>query len=159
MNLKSTYWDQSNIQDFWGEIAPCDHLVQVYENEKVFLNTLEGLAGDGFLKGESVIVIATAEHIQSLNIRLIQQGFDIDKLRVDDQYIELDAREAARQFMVNNWPDETMFHNFVSSLLTRAQKNNRKVRVFGEIVAILWEEGHNGATVQLENLWHGLQHT
>lgn len=24
------------------------------------------------------------------------------------------------------------------------------------MVAVLWEQGHNGATVQLENLWHKL---
>jgi hypothetical protein len=30
------------------------------------------------------------------------------------------------------------------------------VRAFGEMVAILWQQGHNGATVQLENLWNQL---
>src|SRR5688500_19228341 len=30
----------------------------------------------------------------------------------------------------------------------------RSVRAFGEMVAVLWANGHNGATVRLEHLWH-----
>jgi len=25
-------WQQSKADIFWGEIAPCDHVVQIYEN-------------------------------------------------------------------------------------------------------------------------------
>ena len=28
---------------FWGEIAPCEHLVQIYEESGVFLDSLEGI--------------------------------------------------------------------------------------------------------------------
>lgn len=151
-------WDKSNIQVFWGEIAPCDHLVQIYESDKTFLNTLEGFAGDGFIRKESVIVIASPEHLRELDLRLYSHGFDVELLKSSDQFITMDAHEAASQIMINDWPDEQMFTSFVSSLLERAQKDNRKVRVFGEIVAILWDQGHTGATVQLENMWHRLQH-
>ncbi len=53
--------------------------------------------------------------------------------------------------LVNNWPDENLFFEFITTLLKRVQQNNRKVRAFGEMVAVLWEQGFNGATVQLEN--------
>lgn len=157
-NSESHLWDSSNIQVFWGEIAPCDHLVQFYDNDIIFLNTLEGFVGDGFIKGESVIVIATPDHMRNLNSRLINQGFDISGLNSIDQYITMDASDVTSEFMVNNWPDENLFSSFVSSLMDRAQKGNRKVRVFGEIVSVLWHQGHTGATVQLETLWHRLQH-
>lgn len=45
--IKINNWKNTNIQVFWGEIAPCDHLIQIYENESHFLNTLEGFAGSG----------------------------------------------------------------------------------------------------------------
>ena len=67
INLRIEEWKNSNIQVFWGEIAPCDHVVQIYENDTVFLNTLEGFAGSGLLSGDSVIIIATKEHLSSLN--------------------------------------------------------------------------------------------
>jgi hypothetical protein len=31
VNSKVNEWENSNVQIFWGEIAPCDHLVQIYE--------------------------------------------------------------------------------------------------------------------------------
>ena len=154
---EDTDWGKSNIQVFWGEIAPCDHMVQFYDNDKVFLNTLEGFAGDGFIRGDSVIVIATPEHLDDLNKRLKSQDFDIASLKSKDQYITLDAHESASQIMVNGWPDENKFTEFVTALMNRAQKHGGKVRVFGEIVAVLWDQGHCGATVQLEKLWHRIQ--
>ncbi|MGZ4054290.1 MAG: MEDS domain-containing protein [Bacteroidia bacterium] len=156
IKLEACDWKNSNIQVFWGEIAPCDHLVQIYENDKYFLDTLEGFAGCGLISGDSVVIIATKTHLRELDQRLRKQGFDLDNLIKENQYIPLDAHEALAQFMVNKWPDETRFNHFISKLLGRAKHDNRKVRAFGEMVAVLWEQGHNGATVQLENLWHQL---
>src|SRR4026207_684549 len=86
-------WETSNIQVFWGEIAPCDHLVQVYENEKIFLDTLEGFAGTGFLANDSVVIIATSKHLDALNSRLRSQGFDLNALIEADHYIPIDAQD------------------------------------------------------------------
>jgi hypothetical protein len=41
----------------------------------------------------------------------------------------------------------------VSGLLARARANGRRVRAFGEMVALLWEQGHHSATVRLEPQW------
>lgn len=60
---------------FWGEIAPCEHLVQIYADQGAFLDSLEG-------------------------------------------------------------------------------RDGRRVRAFGEMVAVMWTRGQSGATVQLEHLWH-----
>ena len=149
-------WETSNIQVFWGEIAPCDHLVQVYENEKIFLDTLEGFTGTGFLAKDSVVIIATSTHLDALNARLRSQGFDLSALIESDQYIPINAEDLLSIFLVDDWIDEDIFNGFITDLVRRAKKRNGKVRAFGEMVAILWEKGYCGATVQLENLWNQL---
>jgi hypothetical protein len=146
-------WLNSHIDIFWGEIAPCDHLVQIYEDDDVFLESLEGFASTGITAGDSVIIIATAEHLNALENRLYAVGFDVNSLIVSDQYIPLNAEDALAKFMVNGWPDAGLFNRFVKELIVRARKDTRKVRAFGEMVAILWANGHNGATVHLEHLW------
>lgn len=138
---------------FWGEIAPCDHVLQIYESDQEFLETLEGFVTSGFQEGESVIIIATPEHLKSLNERLKQQQWDLFSLTLQDRYIPLSAEEALSQFMINGWPDENLFHHLLTNLLLRAGKKDRKVRAFGEMVALLWAEGFPGATVHLEHLW------
>lgn len=139
---------------FWGEIAPCDHLLQIYENDIDFLNGLERFVRDGFMANESVIIIATASHLQCLENNL--KSFDLSALRSRDQYIPLDAGETLSRFMVDGWPEDELFENFVTQLLGRARKNGRRTRAFGEMVALLWAQGHNGATVRLEYLWQEL---
>ena len=150
-------WDKSHAHAFWGEIAPADHLVQIYETDRAFLDTLEGFAASGLHAGEAVVIIGTPEHINALNQRLEAQNLNLHELQQTDQYIPLDAEQTLSRFMVNNWPDATKFRATIGEILNRARGiHDRKVRAFGEMVALLWERGLNGATVYLEGLWNDL---
>lgn len=140
---------------FWGEIAPCEHLVQIYTSDDVFLDSLEGFVGGGIQKGDSVIVIATPGHVSALNQRLTARGFNVEAARLRQQYITLDANESLAKFMVKGWPDEQLFNKFFAELVIRTG-NTRRVRAFGEMVAILWARGQNMATIRLEELWRQL---
>jgi hypothetical protein len=152
-------WERSDTEIFWGEIAPVDHLVQFYETDDVFFKTLEGFVASGFSAGDAVVIIAVPSHREMLNKRLYERGFDVARLRGEDRYIELDAQDCLNKFLVNDWPDQTLFNEFVSELIRRGRGRKRKVRAFGEMVAVLWEQGKGGATVYLETLWHELHKT
>src|SRR5215813_5273742 len=151
-------WEKSPSRVFWGEIAPCDHTVQVYENDKIFLNTLESFAGAGLIAGDSIIIIATGEHLKALEDRLANQGFNMRFLSSSDRYIGLNAKETLEKFMVNGWPDEKLFMDCITKVISRGQKNNSKVRAFGEMVAVLWQQGLKEAAIRLEKLWNTLHH-
>lgn len=143
---------------FWGEISPCEHLVQIYQDEDVFLDSLEGFVAGGIVAGDGVVVIATPPHLDSLNARLLARNIDVESAISQDQYIALDAEETLSKFMVMGWPDEDFFRALVHDILLRAKGNNRRVRAFGEMVALLWARGNTGATVHLEHLWHRFCH-
>lgn len=153
-SLKRT--TSSGEKNFWGEIAPCDHSVQIYRDKEAFLDSLEGFVVAGLRKGEAVIIIATKAHRTALETRLRAYGLDVNAAKKSDQFISLDADETLSQFMVNGWPDAEKFSRVVADLLERARSKGRRVRAFGEMVALLWARGMNGATVRLEHLWHDL---
>jgi hypothetical protein len=155
----SSYPQSSVSPVFWGEIAPCEHIAQFYEDDGVLLDTLSGYVGGGLKAGESAIVLATEEHLSGLEAKLSASGVDLASAISRDQYITMVAEEALGRFMVNQWPDDQRFAEFVSGLLTRARASGRKVRAFGELVALLWARGDVAATVRLEFLWHELCHT
>lgn len=149
-----TAWQKCKTDVFWGEIAPCDHLVQIYDTDDVVLDSLEGFVSSGFRSGDSVIIIATDAHLFSLSKRLRTQGFNIDNLQSEGQFFPLSAEETLSKFMVKGWPDEALFQKVVKELITKARGSGQKVRAYGEMVAVLWNQGHTGATVQLEHLWN-----
>ncbi|HEU4853475.1 MAG TPA: MEDS domain-containing protein [Telluria sp.] len=151
--MKQILPKQEAANVFWSELAPCDHCVQIYENDAAFLEALEGFVAGGIRQGDAIILIGTPAHLASLRMRLLRNGFDVDAAMARDQYIALDARETMETFMVNGWPDEALFEQAVDAVLVRARAQHRKVRAFGEMVALMWADGQCGAAIHLEHLW------
>ncbi len=147
-------WELCKADIFWGEIAPCDHVLQIYENDGVFLDTLAGFVGGGINAGDCCIVIATTVHLEALESRLTNYGIQVHDLISESRYIPLNAEETLSKFMVNDWPDEALFNKTISGVIEKSGGSDRRIRAFGEMVALLWAKGNNGATVQLEYLWN-----
>ncbi|HZI25826.1 MAG TPA: MEDS domain-containing protein [Chryseolinea sp.] len=147
-------WSHSSSKDFWGEIAPCEHVVQVYETEKVFLDLLHGFVSEGLDAGDCVIVIATLQHLEAVNTKLRESGFELSKLEAEKVYFPLEAEAVLSKFMVNDWPDEELFNKVAAGIVSEAKSGVRQFRAFGEMVALLWAKGNVGATVRLEHLWN-----
>jgi DcmR-like sensory protein len=148
--------NEIKVQVFRNEI-PCEHIVQIYLNEYQLVNSLENFAVEGFQKGESVIIIATSAHLNALRNRLILRKFNVDELCDSDIYIPLNADDTLSKFIVNGWPDAILFTKLFWKILARARAKNRRVRAFGEMVALLWSKGNFAATINLEYLWNSFQ--
>jgi hypothetical protein len=73
----------------------------------------------------------------------------------------IDARDLLAMFMVpGGQPDYALFRAHVGSLVEAARSYSHsgsgRVTVFGEMVAVLWEEGNKSAALALERLWNDL---
>jgi len=144
--------DRFNV--FWNELAPREHLLHLYDGDEVLLETLTGFVAGGLRGTDAVVVIATRAHLDGLESRLRAAGIELEAARSENRYVPLDAEEALEEFMLGSWPDESLFVEFVGAVMNRARGDGRRVRAFGEMVAILWACGNKGATVVLEQLWH-----
>jgi hypothetical protein len=148
-------WKKVKTDIFWGEIAPTNHVLQIYETDEVFINSLAGFVGGGINANDACIVIATDKHLKALETRLEDYGVHVNTLISEGRYLPFRAEETLSKFMVDGWPDESLFMNTISGVIKEARgKYKRGIRAFGEMVAILWAQGNNGATVQLEHLWN-----
>lgn len=146
-------WISADVKNFWTDIAHSDHVLQLYENDGVFLDTLTGFVLDAIHANETVVVIATHAHLNSLERRLASYGHDVEALISDHQFIPYNAEDALSEFIINGMPDETLFKKAANKLFADARYNQRPVRVFGEGTALLWKAGHQKGAIKLEELW------
>lgn len=147
---------RNGFDAFWAELGPCSHVVEIYEDEGTFLVNLAEFVAGGLSKGEAAVIIATPQHRMALASKLTAMGFDVDAAAQTDQLMLLDAEETIARFLVNDWPQDYLFHRLIGEVLGRAVGPGRKVRAFGEMVALMWSRGLCGATVKLEHLWTDL---
>jgi len=150
---RTNTWHFSKTDVFWGKVASREHVLHLYENDDAFLDMLVGFVGAGINADDAVVIIADEAHLEGLQSRLSNHGIFMDSLIEENRYIPLRADEVLKEFMVDGMPDETLFKKTIGRVIRMAKRNGRKVRAFGEMVAILWSDGNKKATARLEELW------
>lgn len=155
-SMIGTLMNNQSPNDFWAEMSACEHFVQIYEADDVFMDTLAGFIGGALRQEDGAVVIATPTHRKALDRRLIVMGFDVNSAKRTGQFLSIDAEETLAKFMSDGWPNEERFKQVVRDILTQAGSGGRRVRAFGEMVALMWAKGYCEATVRLEHLWHQL---
>jgi hypothetical protein len=142
-------------RDLIAEPVSRDHYVQVYRDERVLVEAVALYAGAALGRNEAVILVATAEHGAAVEESLARDGFDVPLLKTWGQLNILDAQEVLSRFMVDGAPDEARFKGVIRDLMaaTKASGRFRDVRVYGEMVNLLWSENLPAAT-RLEELWN-----
>jgi PAS domain S-box-containing protein len=138
------------------------HTVQFYEDESFLLDGLARVIGTALVAGNSALVIATKAHRDALAEHLRSRGFDPTSSVREGRFLALDASETLAKFMIDGRLQPARFVSCIESLLTQlhaAQGNHRQVVAFGEMVALLWQDGKQDAALQLEQLWNHLIET
>ncbi len=141
----------------WSEMGTSEHFVQFYETDEFLLYSVSDYIATALRSGDAAVVVATRPHRQGVEERLQAYGLDLAAARADGQYVSLDADETLSRFMVAGEPDPGRFVELIGGIISQATEGGRQVRVFGEMVALLAEEGNHTAVVRLEELWNGLQ--
>ena len=141
----------------WDAMGESDHFVQFYETDEFILDSLGGFVGAGLGAGDACLVVATEAHRGGLDERLRARGLDVDHARARGQYVALDAAETLSRFMAGGSPDPDRFVETVGGIVARAAEGGRRVRIYGEMVALLWAEGNRDGALRLEELWNRLQ--
>jgi hypothetical protein len=138
-----------------------DHVVQFYGHDGELAERVSGYLLGALEGGGVAIVIATPEHRGEFEARLAQTGADLTAARDDGTYLTLDAAGTLRELMGDASPDRqtldrAAFDRVIGTLIRQAAADGRPVRAYGELVALLWDDGLVNAAAQLEALWDQL---
>lgn len=147
-----------------ASLAPgLGHVVQFYADDAVLLDGLATFLRGSLSEGESVAAITTSSHRSGLERRLIAQGFDVSEATRDGRLVILDADQALSEFMDAVGPSRERFllrfGDSLRRLETAAVAKNKRLVVFGEMVAVLWAQKKHDAAIRLEELWNELAQT
>lgn len=136
-----------------------DHLVHFYEDEALLAERVAAFLHEGLAGGEIVTVIATDVHTRAFERQLELRGFDVGAALATGQLTLLDAHETLAHFMRGGEPEARLFDSTVGSVFEKQALASRgaRLRAYGEMVDVLWNQGHRTAALRLEELWNELQ--
>jgi hypothetical protein len=141
-------WDQ-----LLADPRPHDHIVQLYQEENFLNRAVCRFVGAGLTSGEGVILVSTLPHWHGFNAYLEDSGMNVEAARRRGQLTVVDADELLPRFMRDAMPDPTIFPGVFGDVMAeaRARGGYQKVRVWGEMVNVLWERGDVDASMNLED--------
>jgi hypothetical protein len=132
------------------------HVVQFYGRDEELADRVTDYLLGALDGGGVAVVIATPEHRREFETRLGQAGVDLAGARDDGSYLALDAGQMLSELMVADKLDSAAFDRVTGAVIAAAGAGGRPVRAFGEMVALLWDDGLVNDAVQLEAMWEEL---
>jgi hypothetical protein len=132
-------------------------MAQLYQNEAHLAETVTAYIVEGLRSGEGVIVVATAAHWElSLGRLMRQPRRELVDAVLRQQLRLLDAEVTLAAFMIDGLPQWNRFQEAVCPVINQTQSRFGRVRIYGEMVDVLWQEGNQKAVTRLEQFWSRL---
>ena len=134
------------------------HIVQFYDDGGVLVGAVADFFEAGIAQGDPLIAIVDVQRREALERELTIRGVDTVLARSNGRLVLADARETLAAFMDGATPDRTSFSAVVGGMIdaSLAASGRTSVRLYGEMVDLLWKDGNAEAAIRLEELWNGL---
>lgn len=135
---------------------PHSHIVYPCANETLIGEAVVTFASAGLRKGDAVILLTTQPRRELIEDRLAREFFDVKELQDTGQLAFIDAATMLSELVSEGTPDAAKFKAAVERVIDRAASGDRKVRIFGEMVSLLYSANQIPAAEKLEEFWNQL---
>ena len=144
------------MQDLLTNPLRSDHLVLLHEDERLLVDAVALYAQAGLGRNEGVMLVATVPHLRAVEARLEAAELPVQGLTSVGQLVTAPVGELLVAFMRAGLPDAEPFEAAIVDLIRKLRTAGyRRIRVFGEMVDLLWR-CNLPAAVRLEELWNDL---
>jgi hypothetical protein len=135
------------------------HGVRFYESERSLAKIVAEFLIEGFANSHPGIVVATPAVRAAIVLDLAGRSVDVVELQRSGQFLLLDSHEQLAAFMTDGQPDPVRFNAMMCEAIEHVCRGRTgKVRIFGQMVDVLWRDGQQDAAIHLERLWNHLAH-
>lgn len=132
------------------------HLVKVCRDPEIKLEAVAHYVTEGLRNGEAVTVIARSRLRKSLKDYMGTLDFDTQSLLDQGQIKFFDAEFLLSSISLENEIDAEAFKKFIETPMSTIKSKYGKLRIYGEMVDILWQNDAHEMAIQLEDLWNDL---
>jgi hypothetical protein len=138
------------------ELAPVDHAVQLYKDEADLFAGVADFVSGALDAGEVALLIATWPHLAGFEAELQGLGVEVTGSLRDGRIIMFDAASVMARVAPAGRVDADAFTTVIGGAVRRQLQAGRRLRIYGEVVSLLWDGGHVVAAIELEALWNEL---
>jgi hypothetical protein len=137
------------------------HAVRFYQDSDSLCRIVARFLGDRLVAGEPAMIVATRAHSERIARQLFEQSVDVNEVQRRGDLLFLDARQTLDTFMLDGMPDSSRFDTTVTIAIDKVchGRSDATIRVFGEMVDLLWKDAMHVAAIRLEMLWNQLATT
>jgi hypothetical protein len=142
----------SSWQQLLHHGEPGDHLVYLYgQEDDVLVRSIAGYVIEGIRQRDLVLVVATPAHAESVRHQIARED--------SSQVHFLDAATLLRDLLGDGEPDWDRVRHTLGNLVRdiRATRPGAGLRIFGEMVGLLWSAGRTEDAERLEASWNAVQ--
>ncbi len=138
-------------------VPSVDHAVVLYGNDRRTLaQQVTTYISEGLAAGEAVVVLASDANATLFRRGLHHRRIDVGGAARENRYVSFDAHEMRAKFIRDGRLDFAAFISFMQPLLERLTAKHT-VRIYGEVVGLLWRDGQRGLAIELERAWDALR--
>jgi hypothetical protein len=139
-----------------ANVIPTNHFVQLCDaDEELLVRNVGRYLAEGFARNEAGLIVAAPGHREAFAAELESLGLNVARMTEAGLLVSLDAQQMLDRFMFQGSPDAARFDTGVGPVMSelRAAAPAGSVRVYGEMVGVLWLAGNVTAALELEDIW------
>jgi hypothetical protein len=134
------------------------HTVQFYGDDDHLCETVADFLAAGLHADQPAVAIATPFHRKGIVEQLAGRDVDVERARHIGDLVLLDSADMLARVLVKGVPGAGLFNASVAGVLGQTARGREDVpiRVYAEMVDVLWRAGKPDAAIDLEALWNRL---
>jgi hypothetical protein len=134
-----------------------EHIVQLFDTPESLGESVAAFLHEGLLAGGDLLVVASPPSVQAISIALEHRGLPIAALMAEQRLTLLDVHATLDAVLRAGSPDAVLFDAHLGEVVTRMSGDSRApLRMYGELVELMAEQGNFRAAEGLEDLWNAL---
>jgi MEDS: MEthanogen/methylotroph, DcmR Sensory domain len=154
MITSSVQWSVMPSQDDQLALGAGQHAVQFYGVDSELAGSVARYLGAGLRAGDPVVIVATAPHRVAFEAGLTALGVGAGVAREQERLLMLDAAGTLGGLFTGDKLDPDRFDATIGALLRKVAIPGHTIRIYAEMVALLWDEGRVFDALELERLWN-----